>query len=607
MKSLFKLLFVLSFFLLPQLSFASYSASSLLGQADFTSGSANRGGSASEVTFSNPRYVELDKIHHHLFVSDLSNQRVLVFNLTEDDALIDTTADYVLGQNSFSTVASGTAANKLANPQQLAYDSVNDRLFVADGGNSRILVFDLSHGITNGMNAVNVIGQSNFTTSTANAAVGSTNDHGFSTAPGVAYDQVRKRLFAADFNNRRVLVFDLSSGITDGMSASYVLGQADFVSSTSATTQAGMGKGDAVTIDVTNNILYVADSSINNRILVYNLSGGITTGMNATYVIGQDDFTSASSTADVDTQTQPKQAVLDSANNQLFVISNTNARILAFNIASGFSNGMDASNVLGQDDFTTTTAGTTQTKLAGPWGGVFDAEHNRLWVGDPGAHRVISYDFPIITAAVPTSIPQGREFTQTFTSNAQGTATYSVTGTVPTGTTTSSTGVSGTVNTPGQYTWTISATDAISTGNFYSLPLAVSTVVTPLTSSGGGGGGRSRPSTTVTETSTTNTNTTVVTPGLEIPKAVYKFYVNLKKGMNHPDVKELQKYLNANGIVIAATGAGSPGNETTYFGNATLAAVKRFQEKYRAEILTPLNLTQPTGMVGEFTRKKING
>ena len=47
--------------------------------------------------------------------------------------------------------------------------------------------------------------------------------------------------------------------------------------------------------------------------------------------------------------------------------------------------------------------------------------------------------------------------------------------------------------------------------------------------------------------------------------------------MNNPDVKELQKFLNSNGFVVAKTGPGSTGKETTLFGPATKAAVLKFQ------------------------------
>lgn len=82
---------------------------------------------------------------------------------------------------------------------------------------------------------------------------------------------------------------------------------------------------------------------------------------------------------------------------------------------------------------------------------------------------------------------------------------------------------------------------------------------------------------------------------------------NLSLGSRSSQVVLLQKILNSDTDTrIADIGIGSEGNETSYFGSLTKAAVIRFQTKYANEILTPSGLTSGNGRVGSYTRAKLN-
>lgn len=86
----------------------------------------------------------------------------------------------------------------------------------------------------------------------------------------------------------------------------------------------------------------------------------------------------------------------------------------------------------------------------------------------------------------------------------------------------------------------------------------------------------------------------------------YNFTLSHEMGDEGSDVINIQKFLNANGFAVSATGAGSPGNETSYFGGRTKQAVIAFQNANAAAILAPVGLSAGTGYWGPSSRAYAN-
>jgi hypothetical protein len=76
------------------------------------------------------------------------------------------------------------------------------------------------------------------------------------------------------------------------------------------------------------------------------------------------------------------------------------------------------------------------------------------------------------------------------------------------------------------------------------------------------------------------------------------FSRNLTVGSKGADVKDLQVFLNANGYVVALSGTGSAGKESTKFGPATKAALVKYQ--------TAKGIKPASGFFGELTRASVN-
>jgi DNA-binding beta-propeller fold protein YncE len=137
--------------------------------------------------FSYPGGVAYDPKRNHIVVADTGNDRVQI---------IDGTTFGAVGTIGVAGVP-GADPTHLSGPVAVAVDSANDRIAVADTGNSRVEIFDAGS-----LALVGTLGVS--------AAPGADNLH-LSAPQGVAIDTESGHLLVGDTGNARIQVFDARS------------------------------------------------------------------------------------------------------------------------------------------------------------------------------------------------------------------------------------------------------------------------------------------------------------------------------------------------------------------------------------------------------------
>ncbi|MCU0781923.1 MAG: Ig-like domain-containing protein, partial [Akkermansiaceae bacterium] len=182
---------------------------------------------------------------------------------------------------------------------------------------------------------------------------------------------------------------------TNGANADGVLGQNLFTSSASGSGAANLNGPVGICVSASGT-LFVADTN-NNRVLRYANAATLPDGAAATGVLGQLDFTTNSSGTSSTKFTDP-QGVWPTASDDLWVIDAGNNRVLRFGKASTIASGSAASGVVGQPDFTSATANTTNRGINSPYFFPFADTDGSLWIADRSNHRVLR--FPV-DATVP--------------------------------------------------------------------------------------------------------------------------------------------------------------------------------------------------------------
>src|SRR3989339_887197 len=393
----------------------------VLGQANFTSGSANRGGSSPAAnTLYSPMTVFIDSVTWRLYVADYNNNRILWWN-NYNTLVNGENADGVLGQANFtsglynrigSTVC---AANTLNRPDAITVDAGRN-VWASDRYNHRVLKYNYST-LANGVNASMVIGQANFTSGLANRGNSNPTAQTLNNPWGISFDYLGN-LWVSDANNNRLLKY-LRQNIATNCSASYVEGQANLTIRAQ-----NDSNGDGVTDSVGSKTLYyplgsVAQSSymwvsdyLNNRILRY--SGVVSSNLSfasADRVFGQGNYTSnlvnQGTTPNSTTLNKPCSLSFDASNN-VWITDLSNHRVVMHNYPTTvlIVSALPAKLVLGQGSFTANSAnrgGAVNSNTLNSPTSVVSDYHDNIWIADSGNHRVLRYDALRLTNVSPST------------------------------------------------------------------------------------------------------------------------------------------------------------------------------------------------------------
>ncbi len=276
------ILLITAYLFLHKASAFNLAANFAIGQADTGSQAIDAGGSTSASGYNYVSGLTTDGTH--VFVSDCSNHRVLIYNSVP--TLSGTGANVVIGQPDMSGSFDGTAspsASTLSCPGFLATDGT--KLIIADPNNNRVLIYN-SIPTLDGASADVVIGQADMAGNSANQAT-TPAANTLNGPQGGSYDSSTGKLIISDTGNQRVFIYN-SIPSSDNASADVVVGQADMAGNLA---DQGGGTPAANTLSnpynarIVQNKLVVVDNG-NQRVLIYN---SIPTSDNASadVVVGQ--------------------------------------------------------------------------------------------------------------------------------------------------------------------------------------------------------------------------------------------------------------------------------------------------------------------------------
>jgi uncharacterized protein (TIGR03437 family) len=332
---------------------------------------------------------------NELFVVDSGNNRVLVF--PTNGLGTAAVATRVLGQDDFFFRAPNLIEGRELNFSPTAtnaadggmwIDTVSDvpHLYIADTYNHRVLGYRDVRRVRPGDKADLVIGQPDFQRSLINFPANDgdkPNAQGLYVPVGVVVDS-GGNLWVADSGNGRVLRFPkpFDQPQPNFPSADLVLGQASFTSKNTDPTQRTMRSPYGLAFASDGGLL-VSDSVLNRVLFFPGKSQNFVSGMAATKVFGQPDFTSFQFGPETNQMSAPKHIATDT-DDRLYVADETNNRLMIFdNVSFAASNNARAGTIV---------TGATPTAPFGLLRGIFVSKiTGEFWTTEVNTSRVLRF------------------------------------------------------------------------------------------------------------------------------------------------------------------------------------------------------------------------
>ena len=326
----------------------------------------------------------------------------------------------IIGQGDFSTVMSNRGAddpgdNTLSAPNAIC--KFGDMLFVSDGGNHRVLVWDQFPEEMGEPSNV-VLGQEDFADCLENRGLSTTLDEmtsglgdenldGFTISKAeedtlsmpAGLSVIDGKLYVVDSGNQRVVRWN---GIPsdDGEPPTLVMGQ-DNLEENEANRQGLVGSGSLFfptgICSGDDQHVFVADKD-NHRILIWKKIP-FSDGWNADLCLGQKDMDERDANrgdfdnVQQDTLSFPTGAFYDVENDKVFVVDQGNNRVLIWNSLPR-DNGQPADVVIGQKDFVSRSPNMGKGENRADQGSMYFpndvvAGKTGLFVSDSGNNRVL--------------------------------------------------------------------------------------------------------------------------------------------------------------------------------------------------------------------------